>query len=99
MSATLRYGMLQRGFRTSAFVSKNVVASSSNDKVSAPAQPEETQVDVISGAPEELKYHSVRIYKPAKTTMQSGTNANKLWRIDFDTTKKWHNPLMGWASR
>ncbi|RHZ46579.1 hypothetical protein Glove_613g11 [Diversispora epigaea] len=57
--------------------------------------------EVISGAPEELRYRTVRIYKPSKTAMQSGTHNTKHWRIDFDIMEKgdrWENPLMGWSS-
>ncbi|CAG8525113.1 15380_t:CDS:2 [Acaulospora morrowiae] len=66
--------------------------------------PETTQVitaDVISGAPEEIRFRTVRIYKPSKTAMQSGTHNTKQWRIDFDILEggdRWENPLMGWAS-
>ncbi|CAG8573332.1 539_t:CDS:2 [Ambispora leptoticha] len=57
--------------------------------------------DSISGAPEGLRYRSVRIYRPSKTAMQSGTHNTKHWRIDFDILEgngRWENPLMGWAS-
>lgn len=58
-------------------------------------------VDSISGAPESLQHRMVRIYRPAKTSMQSGIQGTKLWKLDWDTLEKdnrWTNPLMGWAS-
>ncbi len=40
-----------------------------------------------------------RIYKPAKTAMQSGTAGTKLWVLDFESTEpKEVEPLMGWTS-
>ncbi|CED82242.1 NADH:ubiquinone oxidoreductase, NDUFS4/18 kDa subunit [Phaffia rhodozyma] len=67
-------------------------------------EPEEKAMitaDRISGAPAEMTHRSVRIYKPTKTTMQSGRAGFNHWRIDFDTLQgsgRWINPLMGWAS-
>ncbi|KAL7414104.1 ETC complex I subunit conserved region-domain-containing protein, partial [Mrakia frigida] len=49
----------------------------------------------------ELLHRPVRIYKPSKSTMQSGKAGLNHWRIDFDTlagSGRWINPLMGWAS-
>lgn len=56
-------------------------------------------VGLISGVPEEhIKTRLVRIYQPPKNAMQSGTNNNQFWQIDFDTRERWENPLMGWCS-
>ncbi|XP_076635776.1 NADH:ubiquinone oxidoreductase subunit 18 [Colletes latitarsis] len=56
-------------------------------------------VGVASGVPEEhIKTRRVRIYCPAKSAMQSGTNNTHFWQIDFDTRERWENPLMGWTS-
>jgi hypothetical protein len=42
---------------------------------------------------------TARIYKPAKTAMQSGTAATKLWVLDFEPAEpKEVEPLMGWTS-
>eukprot|EP00158_Paraphelidium_tribonemae_P005605 Partr_v1_DN27429_c0_g1_i1_m72186 putative NADH dehydrogenase (ubiquinone) Fe-S protein 4, 18kDa (NADH-coenzyme Q reductase) len=52
-----------------------------------------------SGSPDELiTNRRVRIFKPSRTAMQSGTNENQHWQIDFDTKPKWENPLMGYTS-
>lgn len=56
-------------------------------------------VGITSGVPEEhIKTRTVRIYKPAKNAMQSGTNNINFWQISFDTRERWENPLMGWCS-
>merc|ERR1712059_90437 len=56
-------------------------------------------VTVTSGMPEgERKERLVRIYKPAKNAMQSGTAGIKRWKIEFDNQQRWENNLMGWAS-
>ena len=40
-----------------------------------------------------------RIYKPAKTAMQSGTAKTKEWMLDFEPEEpRQVEPLMGWTS-
>ena len=42
---------------------------------------------------------SARIYKPAKTAMQSGRAKTHLWQLDFDPElPRTIDPLMGWTS-
>jgi hypothetical protein len=58
--------------------------------------------DVVSGAPEELHRRPVRIYRPAKSAMQSGLHGNLVWRIDWDVKpedNRWEHPVMYWAAR
>ena len=40
----------------------------------------------------------VKIYKPAKTAMQSGKRNTKKWLLEFDTQNTGIDPLMGWRS-
>ena len=40
----------------------------------------------------------VKIYKPSKTAMQSGTKKFKKWIVEFVVKKTGINPLMGWES-
>ncbi|KAG7088363.1 hypothetical protein E1B28_012367 [Marasmius oreades] len=57
--------------------------------------------DVVSGAPGELRHRQVRIYKPTRNTMQSGSGKSNRWRIDFEILQgggRWEHQLMGWAS-
>ena len=39
-----------------------------------------------------------KIYKPAKTAMQSGRRNTKNWLLEFDTLDTGINPLMGWET-
>ena len=39
-----------------------------------------------------------RIYKPAKTAMQSAEGNTRNWLLEFDTLSTGINPLMGWES-
>ena len=39
-----------------------------------------------------------KIYKPAKTAMQSGKRNSKRWILKFETLNTEINPLMGWES-
>jgi len=60
------------------------------------------KVDIspVTGVPEEhVKSRRVRIFVPAKNSMQSGTDNIKAWQLEFETRARWENPLMGWASR
>ena len=42
---------------------------------------------------------AARIYKPAKTAMQSGHGNTKQWVLEFEpATARTHDPLMGWTS-
>ncbi len=40
----------------------------------------------------------VRIYKPAKTAMQSGVGNTREWLIETEPAPKEIDPLMGWTS-
>jgi len=40
----------------------------------------------------------VKIYKPAKSSMQSGLGKTKNWILEYFDEKKGINPLMGWES-
>ena len=40
----------------------------------------------------------VKIYKPAKTAMQSGKKNTKKWLLEFDTLDSEVSPLMDWIS-
>lgn len=56
-------------------------------------------VGIVSGVPEEhIRTRLVRIYQPAKSAMQSGTNNINYWQMDFDTRERWENTLIGWTS-
>ncbi|CAL8099099.1 unnamed protein product [Orchesella dallaii] len=66
---------------------------------------ENIQIDVpldltpVTGVPEEhTRTRRVRIFKPAKNAMQSGTANINRWRMEFETRERWENPLMGWSS-
>ena len=39
-----------------------------------------------------------KIYKPAKTSMQSGKRNAKKWLLEFETLNNSTNQLMGWTS-
>ncbi|WP_416897598.1 MAG: ETC complex I subunit [Minwuia sp.] len=42
---------------------------------------------------------SARIFRPAKTAMQSGKAATRRWRLEFRADAARHpDPLMGWTS-
>jgi len=53
----------------------------------------------VTGVPEEhTRSRRVRIFKPAKNAMQSGTSNISRWRMEFETRERWENPTMGWSS-
>ncbi|KAG5886707.1 hypothetical protein JTB14_015772 [Gonioctena quinquepunctata] len=61
-------------------------------------QEEPMQTSLVSGFPEDIKNSLVKISKPSKNVMQSGTNNIHHWQVTFDTKKRWENPLIGWCS-
>ena len=42
--------------------------------------------------------NKVKIYKPSKTSMQSGIGKTKNWILEYIDKKTGINPLMGWES-
>eukprot|EP00249_Psilotum_nudum_P010150 c22364_g1_i1 orf=764-1231(-) len=56
------------------------------------------EIGEISGVPEKHLGRKVVIYSPARTAMQQGACKTGRWKIDFLSTEKWENPLMGWTS-
>jgi len=104
LSAVPSITILKR-FNSGDLVSDSAAIAKKESKDEAvETAPEKTRIitaEIISGAPKELRYRTVRIYKPTRTAMQSGENNTKHWRIDFDILEgggKWENPLIGWAS-
>ena len=67
-------------------------ASPSDIALSPTSQP----FGLASGAPEEFVHRKVRILRPANTASQQGFTG--IWKIEFECTSKWLNPLMGWTS-
>ncbi|CAI9752916.1 unnamed protein product [Fraxinus pennsylvanica] len=53
---------------------------------------------LVSGIPEEHLRRKVLIYSPARTATQQGSGKVGRWKINFMSTQKWENPLMGWTS-
>ncbi|XVE55741.1 hypothetical protein DITRI_Ditri03aG0182500 [Diplodiscus trichospermus] len=56
------------------------------------------EVGVVSGIPEQQLKRRVIIYSPARTASQQGSGKVGKWKINFLSTLKWENPLMGWTS-
>ncbi|KAG2454800.1 hypothetical protein HYH02_000633 [Chlamydomonas schloesseri] len=58
-----------------------------------------------AGVPLDTFTRKARIYAPARTASQSGlartvdfATTTPTWKIEFEPTAKWQNPLMGWTS-
>ncbi|KAJ8765785.1 hypothetical protein K2173_014907 [Erythroxylum novogranatense] len=56
------------------------------------------EIGKVSGIPEEHILRRVVIYSPARTASQQGAGKVGRWKINFMSTQKWENPLMGWTS-
>ncbi|KAJ8453319.1 hypothetical protein Cgig2_008203 [Carnegiea gigantea] len=56
------------------------------------------EIGLVSGIPEEHLRRRVVIYSPARTATQQGSGKLGVWKINFLSTQKWENPLMGWTS-
>ncbi|XP_065216677.1 NADH dehydrogenase [ubiquinone] iron-sulfur protein 4, mitochondrial [Planococcus citri] len=56
-------------------------------------------LEPLSGVPpEHRRERLVRISKPPKNAMQSGTDNTHGYLIQFDQRQRWENNLMGWTS-
>ncbi|XP_061365581.1 NADH dehydrogenase [ubiquinone] iron-sulfur protein 4, mitochondrial [Gastrolobium bilobum] len=56
------------------------------------------EIGMVSGIPQEHLRRRVVIYSPARTASQQGSGKVGKWKINFLSTQKWENPLMGWTS-
>ncbi|KAL5753149.1 hypothetical protein ACOSP7_023318 [Xanthoceras sorbifolium] len=56
------------------------------------------EIGMVSGIPEEHLRRRVVIFSPARTATQQGSGKIGKWKINFMSTQKWENPLMGWTS-
>ncbi|CAL1380869.1 unnamed protein product [Linum trigynum] len=56
------------------------------------------EIGMVSGIPHEQLRRRVVIYSPARTATQQGSGKLGKWKINFVSTQKWENPLMGWTS-
>ncbi|KAL7231652.1 hypothetical protein ACSBR2_009813 [Camellia fascicularis] len=56
------------------------------------------EIGKVSGIPEEHLRRRVVILSPARTATQQGSGKVGSWKINFMSTQKWENPLMGWTS-
>jgi len=78
---------------------KAEIAYKKHFNVATVTVPENPDLTSVTGVPEEhVKSRRVRIFKPAKNAMQSGTNNTHKWKMEFETRERWENPLMGWTS-
>ncbi|PSR99915.1 NADH dehydrogenase [ubiquinone] iron-sulfur protein [Actinidia chinensis var. chinensis] len=95
MASSLRRGVvLALDHRSSALLSTRSFSSSSDALVEI----KPGEVGIISGIPEEHLRRRVVIYSPARTATQQGSGKVGRWKINFLSTQKWENPLMGWTS-
>ncbi|XP_050208312.1 NADH dehydrogenase [ubiquinone] iron-sulfur protein 4, mitochondrial [Mercurialis annua] len=62
------------------------------------AEMKPSEIGTVSGIPEEHLRRKVVIYSPARTATQQGSGKIGRWKINFMSTQKWENPLMGWTS-
>ncbi|XP_078436127.1 NADH-ubiquinone oxidoreductase-like protein [Wolffia australiana] len=56
------------------------------------------EIGMVSGIPQEQLQRKVVIYSPARAATQQGSGKVGKWKINFMSTQKWENPLMGWTS-
>lgn len=89
-----------RGFSLSAPVFQSAPQDKKLVELGLTEDQQDLPKELVSGAPLELvTEREVRIYKEAKTAMQSGHHNGKYWRIDWDVLSKgnrWENDLIGY---
>eukprot|EP00270_Netrium_digitus_P013117 TRINITY_DN4331_c0_g1_i2.p1 TRINITY_DN4331_c0_g1~~TRINITY_DN4331_c0_g1_i2.p1 ORF type:complete len:162 (+),score=35.17 TRINITY_DN4331_c0_g1_i2:69-554(+) len=95
MRSLWRLSQLERTRMTIAFTDQAAALSFSLPRLMATTV--EAEIGEVSGVPDEHLQRKVIIYQPARTASQQSA-AKKSWKIRFESTKKWENPLMGWTS-
>ncbi|KAI3500329.1 hypothetical protein L1887_36149 [Cichorium endivia] len=78
------------------FVLPQLISRFSTDALSVEYKAGE--IGTVSGIPDEHLQRRVLIYSPARTASQQGAGKVGKWKINFMSTQKWENPLMGWTS-
>ncbi|KAJ3353510.1 hypothetical protein GGF32_002989 [Allomyces javanicus] len=97
-ASTIR-AVARRAYTTEAAQALTRAPAATAAASSTPATSADVDVSVISGAPGNLATQRVvKIYRPAKTAMQSGLDNTRFWKVDWNAEDRWENPLMGWAS-
>lgn len=94
MANTFRRGFIVTRAHRSSFLLSSTKSFLSDALVEA----EPGEIGIISGIPEEHISRRVIIYSPARTATQQGSGKVGKWKINFLSTQKWENPLMGWTS-
>ncbi|XP_042506664.1 NADH dehydrogenase [ubiquinone] iron-sulfur protein 4, mitochondrial-like [Macadamia integrifolia] len=92
MANTLQRGIASSIFRHSFLCSSRLFSAGSLVQVKP------GEIGMVSGIPEEHLQRRVEIYSPARTATQQGFGKVGRWQINFLSTQKWENPLMGWTS-
>ncbi|XP_065876602.1 uncharacterized protein [Euphorbia lathyris] len=62
------------------------------------AEVKQAEIGMVSGIPDEHLRRRVVMYSPARTATQQGSGKVGKGKINFVSTQKWENPLMGWTS-
>ncbi|XP_058219815.1 NADH dehydrogenase [ubiquinone] iron-sulfur protein 4, mitochondrial-like [Rhododendron vialii] len=89
---------MRRGLRLTNLGHRSSTRLFSSSSSDALVEIKPGEVGIISGIPEEHLRRRVVIYSPARTATQQGSGKVGRWKIDFLSTQKWENPLMGWTS-
>ncbi|XP_043712081.1 NADH dehydrogenase [ubiquinone] iron-sulfur protein 4, mitochondrial-like [Telopea speciosissima] len=90
--------ILQRGIASSRVFRPSFLCSSRLFSAGALVEAKPGEIGMVSGIPEEHLRRRVVIYSPARTATQQGSGKVGRWKINFLSTQKWENPLMGWTS-
>ncbi|XP_043708346.1 NADH dehydrogenase [ubiquinone] iron-sulfur protein 4, mitochondrial [Telopea speciosissima] len=89
---------LQRGIACARVFRPSFLSSSRLYSADALVEVKPGEIGMVSGIPEEHLRRRVVIYSPARTATQQGSGKVGRWKINFLSTQKWENPLMGWTS-
>ncbi|KAK1291953.1 hypothetical protein QJS10_CPB17g02240 [Acorus calamus] len=89
---------LQRTFLTTAGLIRSSHPRLMSSDGSALVEIKPGEIGIVSGIPQEHLRRKVVIYSPARTASQQGSGKVGRWKINFMSTQKWENPLMGWTS-
>ncbi|XP_021729636.1 NADH dehydrogenase [ubiquinone] iron-sulfur protein 4, mitochondrial-like [Chenopodium quinoa] len=90
---------LQRaGLRLTHLSRSALISTKYSSQADALVESRTGEIGVVAGIPEEHLRRRVVIYSPARVATQQGAGKVGKWKINFLSTQKWENPLMGWTS-
>jgi NADH dehydrogenase (ubiquinone) Fe-S protein 4 len=87
----------KRAFSTVITKNNDITPTNTNQHTTVQLDPVSEPYGIASGAPEQFVHRTVRIFHPSPSATQQLPRTS-FWHLEFESTSRWLNPLMGWTS-